>query len=153
MPAVNQSPVLRAAVSVTQMARMVGLSRGHFYALVKKGVFASPIYSIATRRPFFPRESQELNLQVRAEQMGVNGEYVLFQERHTPAQPSARTARRGNGRASALVQPLKSLGLDGVDASAVERALTECFPSGTEGTDDATILRTLFRHLRRSGTA
>jgi hypothetical protein len=136
---------------------MLNLSRSRLYDLIKRGIFVGPVYSVATRRPFFPRESQERNLQVRAEQMGVNGEYVLFQERRQhaqpPAEPSGRTAGRRNGLASSLMQPLKSLGLEGVDRAAVERALGECYPHGTDGTDDATLLRTVFRHLRRSGTA
>lgn len=150
MPA-NQ-PVVRAAVSVSQMAIMLGMSRSRFYELMTKGVFLPPIYSVTTKRAFFPREIQERNLQVRVEQLGINGEFVLFQERRPAPQVEqpARSSRRRDGRAAALVQGLKSLGLETVDASAVERALTVCYPDGTNGTDDATILRAVFRHLRRT---
>jgi hypothetical protein len=153
MPTANQSPVLRAAVSVTQMAKMLSMSRSRLYDLVRKGIFAAPVYSLTTKRPFFPRESQELNLKVRAEQQGVNGEFVLFQERRAPVEPSGRSIGRRNGLASSLLQPLRSLGLDGVDVAAVERALMECFPTGTDGQEDAAVLRSIFRHLRRPGTA
>jgi hypothetical protein len=136
------------------MARMLGMSRSRFYELMTKGVFLMPIYSISTKRGFFPREMQERNLQVRVEQIGVNGEFVLFQERRPGPQVEqpARPPRRRDARAATLVQGLKSLGIETADAAAVERALTACYPSGTNGNDETTILRTIFRHLRRSGT-
>ena len=155
MPAPNQqSNTVRAAVSVSQMARMLGLSRSRFYDLMTKGVFLPPIYSISTKKAFFLREMQERNLQVRAEQVGVNGEFVLFQERRPAPQgeQASRSPRRRDGRTTALVQGLKSLGLETVHAAAVERAMTACYPNGVNGTDETTILRTIFRHLRRSGT-
>jgi hypothetical protein len=137
------------------MAKMLGLSRSRFYELIVKGVFVPPVYSLATKKPFFPREIQETNLKVRAEQVGFNGEFVLFQERRSVPQeaPAGAPSRRRDGRAAGLVQSLKSLGLDSVDRAAVERALAACYPSGTDGHDDATVLRTIYRHLRRSGTA
>ena len=146
--------VVRAAVSVSQMARMLSMSRSRFYELMTKGVFLMPIYSVATKRGFFSREMQERNLQVRVEQIGINGEFVLFQERRPGPQVEqpARSPRRRDARATALMQGLKSLGLETVDAAAVERALTACYPNGVNGTDETTILRTIFRHLRRSGT-
>lgn len=154
MPSTHQPIVPRAAVSVSQMAKMLGLSRGRFYELIAKNVFLAPIYSISTKRPFFTREMQETNLRVRVEQIGVNGEFVLFQERRPAPQSETpvRTPRRREGRAAAFVPGLKSLGLENVEAAAVERALAACYPSGTDGQDDGTILRTIFRHIRRSGT-
>ena len=156
MPSTHQPNVLRAAVSVSQMAKMLSLSRSRFYELVAKGVFVPPIYSTTTKRPFFPREMIEVNLRAKVEQIGVlTGEFVLFQERRPVTQIEApeRSSRRRDGRATTLVTGLKSLGLDNVNAAAVERAMSACFPSGTDGQDDATVLRTVYRHLRRSGAA
>lgn len=156
MPAANQSTnLLRAAVSVTQMARMLGLSRSRFYDLVVKGIFLPPVYSVATRQPFFLREMQETNLRVKAEQQGaLTGEFVLFHERRRPPQVERQgRARRRNEQASGLVQALRSLGLENVDAAAVERAMRTCYPDGTDGQEHAAVLRTVFRHLRRPGGA
>ena len=152
MPANQQ--IVRAAVSVSQMARILGLSRSRFYVLMTKGVFLPPVYSVATKRAHFPRELQERNLQVRVEQIGVNGEFVLFQERHPAPQggQSARSSSRQGARVTTLVLGLKSLGLETVNAAVVERALAASYPQGTNGTDETTILRTVFRYLRRSGT-
>jgi len=154
MPAASQPTVLRAAVSVSQMARMLSLSRGRFYELVAKGVFLPPVYVTGTKRPYFTREMQEANLKVRQDQIGINGQFVLFQERRPvpQAEASARSPRRREARAAGFVQGLKSLGIENVDAAAVEQALAACYPQGTDGQDDTTVLRTVFRHLRRSGT-
>ena len=52
-----------------------------------------------------------------------------------------------------LMENLQALGLPGVTAAAVEKAVGECFPKGTAGQDEHEVLRTIFRHLKRSGTA
>jgi hypothetical protein len=46
----------KAAVIVSEMARMVGLSRARFYQLRKAGVFPLPVYDVATRRPVYTEE-------------------------------------------------------------------------------------------------
>ena len=53
---------LKAAVSVTEMARMLGMSRSRFYQLIQEGVFLPPIHDVETRRPFFPPKIQMANL-------------------------------------------------------------------------------------------
>ena len=49
---------LLAVVSVSDMARKVGLSRSRFYDLVKAGTFPQPVYCIRTRRSMFLTEQQ-----------------------------------------------------------------------------------------------
>lgn len=49
---------LPAVVSVSEMARKVGLSRSRFYDLVRAGVFPQSVYCIRTRRPMFLTEQQ-----------------------------------------------------------------------------------------------
>ncbi len=156
MPSNGQSSTeLRAAVSVVQMAQMLDMSRGHFYSLTAKGVFLQPVYSVVSRKPFFTREMQIINLRVRAEQIGVNGDFVLFQTKRSPSERgvTTRPSRRKNNQSSAIVQGLRSLGLENVSAAAVERAMKACFPNGPAGNDEGSVLRSIFRHLRRQGTA
>ena len=154
----------RAAVSVSQMAKMLELSRGRLYELIDKGVFYPPVYGITNRRPFFPQDTQEANLRVRADQIGANGQFVLFYE-HRPRQyrrqPHSTTANRRQGNAaprqnnvtSSLMSGLRSLGMADVNVAQVGQALAECYPNGTEEADDSTVLRTVYRHLRRARTA
>ncbi len=49
----------KAAVTVAEMARMVGLSRARFYQLQDAGIFPLPLYDVSTRRPFYDEEAQK----------------------------------------------------------------------------------------------
>src|SRR5947207_1020675 len=85
--------VLRAVVSVTMMAETVGLSRSRFYDYVRRGVFPCPLYSLATKRPFYTAEAQQVIHEVRQTGIGANGEFVLFYERSVGGAPQkVRTA-------------------------------------------------------------
>jgi hypothetical protein len=48
----------KAVVSVSEMARMVGLSRARFYQLQQAGVFPLPVYDVASRRPVYPQDKR-----------------------------------------------------------------------------------------------
>jgi len=152
----NQSAcTLKAAVSVSQMAKMLSLSRSRLYELIEQNIFYPPVYSVADRRPFFPRDLQEANLRIRVDQIGANGQFVIFYERQPRQQTqsttvSTSTSRRQSNVTSSLMQSLRSLGMTDTTRPQIEQALTECFPSGTAGMDDSTVLRTVYRHLRRS---
>jgi hypothetical protein len=138
------------------MAKMLGLSRAAFYDHVGKGHFLAPIYAVRTRRPIYTADMQRQNLEVRATQVGVNGEFVLFYERQPRALVAAsspRTQSRTNSVAASLRDRLTALGLEGVSESRVEQALGQCFPQGVSGIPEADVLRVVFRHLRRPDAA
>ena len=46
------------------MAKLVGLSRQRFHQLMKEGVFPPPVYDIATRRPHYTEEMQQVCMTV-----------------------------------------------------------------------------------------
>ena len=145
---------LKAAISVSEMARMVNLSRARFYDLVRTGVFLAPVYSLSNRRPFFTAEMQENNVVARQTGIGVNGEYILFYERQS-AMPSSPSAPRRPARQERhdLIEALKNLGLSNVTASQIDEAMAVTFPNGTAGADEVTVVRSIYRHLRRLGVA
>ena len=143
MPAQRPSEVLQQAViSVTAMAKAVSLSRARLYELVRKGVFLAPVYSVTTRRPLYTREMIEINVRVRATNVGVNGEYILFYDHR---QPSVSPPQRA-GHAD-LVAGLRSLGMSATVAQ-VESALSALYPKGTGGVADEMVLRAVYRRLR-----
>lgn len=147
---------LKSAVSVSEMARMVGLSRARFYDLVREGIFLPPVYSTRTRRPLYTQDMQAENLLVKETQRGINGEYVIFYERREQAAETTATVPRQRQQSSApdnLVQGLRSLGLTAVTKDQVGAAVTHCYPNGTNAVDDSEVLRTVFRHLRRQTAA
>jgi hypothetical protein len=144
----------KAAVSVTEMARMVGLSRQRFHQLVKAGVFPSPLYDAVTKRPYFDAELQTSCLEVRRRNCGVNNKPVLFYSRGSrlsaPAKPAKRKpVQRGESKHAELIDGLKSLGLPAVTVAQVEVAVAELFPGGTAGVAPGELLRAVFLRLQR----
>jgi hypothetical protein len=144
----------KAVVTVSEMARMVGLSRGRLYQLQQAGVFPLPVYDVASRRPVYPQELQEVCLEVRRRNVGVNGRPVLFYARRAPTGPAPARPRKAKPRPAQdghadLLDALHGLGLASVTAAQVVAALKEAFPQGTTGVDDAEVVRAVFLLLRR----
>lgn len=143
----------KAAVSVTEMARMVGLSRQRFHQLVKAGIFPSPLYDEETRRPYFDAVLQQSCLEVRRRNCGVNGKPVLFYSRGSrpsaPSRPMKKPVQRDDGKYADLIDGLKGLGLTTVTAAQVDVVVIELYPGGTTGVPPADLLRAVFLRLQR----
>src|SRR6516165_11831748 len=81
----------KAAVSVAEMARMVGLSRSRFYQLIGTA-FPEPERQKGTGRPVYTEELQKVCLEVRRRNCGIDGKPILFYARRigsAPARPKA----------------------------------------------------------------
>jgi hypothetical protein len=145
----------KAVVSVAEMARMCGLSRARFYQLVEGGVFPPPLYRIDTKRPFFNQAMQEICLEVRRRNCGINGRPVLFYAPRlgTPMPKPKTTPPKNSHKHADLIEGLRALGLTFVNSTQVEAAIATCFPNGKSGVDDETVLRTVFLHLKRQNTS
>lgn len=141
---------LKAAVSVAGMCRLLKMSRSQFYFHVKRGTFHAPLYLAANKRPYFTATMAEDNLRVRETGVGANNEYVIFYERLATA--SKCKDKRAKPDISSLIQGLKKLPLEDFTLEQVEQAIVFCFPSGTGGHDEDSVLRAVFRHLKRSGS-
>jgi hypothetical protein len=144
-------------VSVAEMARMVGLSRARFYQLVVGGTFPPPLYDVATKRPFYTEELQQVCLEVRRRNCGIDGKPVLFYcrrgaEAATPKKP--RTAKPAKGAKHAdLLDGLRALGLTTATAAQVTAAVKELFPKGVTEVADDEVLRAVFLHVKRQDWA
>jgi hypothetical protein len=152
----SQNPAeTKAAVSVSSMARMVGLSRQRF-AQLQGTTFPWPLYDVATRRPFYPEDLQKVCIEVRRRNWGVDGRPILFyaprlSTTSTPVK-SVKSASK-NKNVTALVDGLNGLGLTTATAAQVESITKELFPKGTAGIDQGEVLRTVFLHIRRQHSA
>lgn len=138
---------LKAAVTVSAVCRQLGMSRSQFYLHVGRGTFHAPLRLPSNQRPYYTASMVEDIVKARDTGVGVNGEYVLFYDRQ-PMQKSGESQDH-----SSLIEGLKNLGLSGVTHQQVEAAMAFCFPKGRQGNDESDILRTVFRHLKRSGMA
>lgn len=140
---------MKAAVSVSSLCRLLQMSRSQFYFHTKRGTFHSPLYLSSNNRPYFTASMVEDNLKARETGVGVNGEYVIFYERHEASSKAGPKKTRADH--SSLVDGLRTLGIGNVTNDQIEAALEAEFPKGTAGQDESNILRTVFRHLKRSG--
>lgn len=147
----------KAVVTVSEMARMVGLSRARFYELVEAGVFPHPVYCVSTRRPMYVEELQTICLNVRRRNCGVNGKPVLFYARgHRTPTPAAKPPKppvakpKPTAAHTDLIDGLSALGLVATPAQ-VGEAVAALYPAGVDGTDRGLVLRAVFLRLKASG--
>lgn len=155
--------VTKEVVSVSGMARILGLSRSRFYQLMGEGVFPKPSRSKETGRPFFNREQQEQSIEVRRTNRGINGRAILFYAMR-PATPRPQPARAQPRRRQSSSQPtrqqpahdasiselrygLTQLGLADVSVQAIRTALADLYPDGHGEVDSSELLRSVFAHL------
>jgi hypothetical protein len=136
----------RAIVTVSEMARLVRLSRARFYQLVRAGVFPAPVYDKG--RPVYTEEMQKVCLEVCSTHRGVNGEPVLFYARR--AKKPARSSKPAveSKSVTALLDGLNALGLTTATAAKVEQVTKALFPKGTQGLNQADVLKAVFLRLR-----
>jgi hypothetical protein len=145
----------KAIVTVSEMARMVSLSRARFYQLQKAGIFPPPERDAETGRPFYTEALQKVCLEVRRRNCGANGEAILFYARRVPLTPPTSKPRKQKTTTPKaeqhpeLIEALQALGLAGVTAAQVSAALKELYSQGTAGVDHAEVVRAVCLHLRR----
>jgi hypothetical protein len=139
----------KTIVSVAEMARMTGLSRARFYQLVNEGIFPSPIYDVATRRPFFNGEMQAICMDVRKRNCGVNGKPILFYSaRQSQPVKKPKAEPKQKNQYADLLASLRSLGLE-ITAAQVEPVVKELFPSGIQNLDSGEVIRSVFLRMKR----
>ena len=137
----------KIGVSVSEMARMVGLSRQRFHQLMQGGVFPQPQRD--NGRPFYDKPTQEMCLEVRRRNCGVNGQVVLFYARRQAAPTAPRKMKPTPSPHADLLDGLRSLGLASVTAADVGAVVEELYPQGTAGFDEGEVLRAVFLHLKK----
>jgi hypothetical protein len=136
----------RAGVSVSEMARMVGLSRQRFHQLMQGGVFPPPQRNDG--RPFYDETTQQQCLEVRRRNCGVNGQVVLFYARRQAAPIKPKKLSCNPSPHCDLLDGLQALGLASVTATDVTAAVKGLYPQGTAGIDEGEVLRAVFLALK-----
>jgi len=143
----------KAAITVSRMCTLLEMSRSQFYWHVRKGTFHAPL-KLSNGRPYYNASQVEDNIKARELGIGVNGEYVLFYQRDTESPKTAKPTEpkpKPKQDHTELLDGLTALGLTGLTTAVVSDAVEQCYPQGTVGQDENDILRTVFRHLKRSG--
>lgn len=144
----KKMPVLKPIISVTEMAKMLSLSRARFYQLLEQGIFPQPIYDLRTHRPLYDVKLQKACLGVRETGIGSNNQYILFyspRKKETKAKNSKSTKKIDSLHAE-FAGTLNSMGLD-CSAKDVSVAISELYLDGIEEMDHGVVIRDLFRFL------
>ena len=144
----QKMPVMKPIISVTEMAKMLNLSRARFYQLLEQGIFPQPIYDIRTHRPMYDSKLQMACLQVRETGIGVDGSFMLFYSPRKKERQSKNPKRftKTNSLHKEFTETLASMGLD-CSAKDVSSALSELYPEGVGEMDHGVVIRDLFRFL------
>jgi hypothetical protein len=159
---VNDDQPTKEIVTVSEMARMLGLSRARFYQLVSEGVFLVPSRNPKTGRPFYSREQQEQCREIRRTNRGANGQTILFYstapksppapKRAKPAKQTRPSAVPASGLLDRLRDGLGQLGVRDVPDAKLRAALVEVCPTGHDGVEPAALLTAVYRCLKRRNT-
>ncbi len=136
---------LRSFITVSDMARAVGLSRSRFYSLIGT-VFPAPVKSEHSTRSFYDEEGQRRCLSIRKNNVGIDGKPILFQTKSVPS-GAKRSSKPKFSKYASLIESLVALGLSGISEKEVEQTIKACFPSGICGVCEDEVLRTTFVEL------
>ena len=137
-------------VSVKEMAAMLQMSRSRLYQLIHKFVLLPPIYDTETRRPFYPADLIQQNINAKRKNRGVNGKPMLFYAaRQGKRIPTTKApASKNKGKRSDLIEELRALHLDATDAD-VDAALGALYPDDQGASvGEGERLRAVYRWIR-----
>lgn len=149
----NVNKPSKSIVSVSEMARMVGLSRQRFHQL-RGTTFPQPNYDPETKRPYYDLEKQQICLDVRQRNCGVDGKPILFYARRNDVgvvrkPQKKKTNKTSNGKYDQITDSIRALGMK-TDSEKVGNAINNLFPNGIKNTDEAEVIRSVFLHLKQS---
>jgi hypothetical protein len=137
----------KAAVTVAEMARMCSLSRSRFYQLIGSAI---PEPSRDDRgRPYYNAEQQQVCLEVRRRNCGVDGRPILFYAPRHSVPVARRKPKPKTGRYPEIVDGVRALGLTMVTVAEVEAAIKRLFPDGTHCVDPGEVIRSVFLSIKR----
>jgi hypothetical protein len=144
----------KAAITVKEMANLVGLSRDRFYDGVKSGVFPPPLYRVDTHRPLYSAELQAVCLEVRRTGLGFNGQPVVFNQTARSKKLSRRFSnplgadqQQNSERSKEIAAKLRYLGIRDVTEAAIADALKKCLAGIADQLDESAILQRLVRYF------
>lgn len=147
-------------LNVSTMAKLLNLSRSRLYQLVDQGILLKPVYLSNNKRPVYTREMAVRNIEVKKNNVGINGEIIMFYSARTSTTTKPKkTAKKStdqkvvsSDKHADMIDALESLGLENITASQIDSAITKCFKNGTENISEDDILTEIFRYLNCQNT-
>jgi hypothetical protein len=134
-------------VSMTEIAKMVQLSRARFYQLLEQGFFPKPLYDDRSKRPYYDLALQKKILEARQSGIGVDGSYMLFYSPRKNGTTSHSKNKQVDPVVKDMAETLESMGLE-TTVEQVKQGLAELYPDGIADVEQGVVIRELFRHLK-----
>ena len=134
-------------VSMTEIARMLQMSRARFYQLLEQGFFPKPLYDDRSKRPYYNLELQQKCIEARQSGIGADGSFMLFYSPRKSANVSDLRRKKIDPVIKELADTLQTMGLD-VNAKQVQQGLSEIYPDGINDQEQGLVVRELFRYFK-----
>ncbi len=147
-------------LNMSNMAKLLNLSRSRLYQLIDQGILLKPVYLSNNKRPVYTKEMAVRNIEVKKNNVGINGEIIMFYSARTSTTTKPKkTAKKltdqktvSSDKHADMIDALESLGLENITASQIDSAITKCFKNGTENISEDDILTEIFRYLNCQNT-
>ena len=138
--------ITKQIVSMTEIAKMVQLSRARFYQLLEQGFFPKPLYDERSKRPYYDLALQNKILEARQSGIGSDGSFMLFYSPRKNGTTSSPKKRNVDPMVKELAETLQEMGLE-TTVKQVEQGLSEIYPEGVDQ-EQGIVIRELFRLLK-----
>lgn len=138
------SPRIRF-ITLHELCEMLGISKGRYYTLQKRGLFPAP-QRTSSNRPVFDQTLTQQCVEVISNRMGINGEVVLFNSKKKQ-QPSRKRSVSVKGKHDDLIAALASLGLTATNEQVAGAVLS--LPNNGTDLDEAALVKQVFLFLKK----
>lgn len=145
----SQPIVSKSIVTVSEMCRMLNLSRSRFYQLVRDGVFPTADHDPMSDRPFYNEEKQLACLAVRRTNRGVNQKPVLFYATRSDA--GIRKKNKRQKSVPTIYRDLVDLLVQAkvtASVAVVEEIVGREFPNGIQDRDLGTVFNAVLSKMK-----
>ncbi len=132
-------------ITLQELCDQLGISKGRYYTLQKRGIFPAP-QRTSSNRPVFDQEQVQKCVEVVRSRVGINGEPILFNRKPVP-EPSKKRATPVKGKHDDLIAALTSLGL----SASVEQvnAAIATLPNAGADMEEPALIKAVFLHLKK----
>ena len=139
---------IKQIVSVTEICKMLQLSRARYYQLVNRGFFPKPLYDDRSKRPYYNLELQQKILECRHSGIGADNSFMLFYSPRKKETTSQMRKKKIDPVVKEMTETLESMGLE-TTVKQVQQALSDIYPEGTDTVEQGVVVRELFRYLKQ----
>ena len=139
--------ISKQIVSMTEISKMLQMSRARFYQLLEIGFFPKPLYDKRSSRPYYDLELQQKCLDCRSSGIGVDDSFMLFYSPRKSANVSDLKKKKADPVVKEFAEILESMGLE-TAFNEVQKALSVLYPDGTGEVEQGVIIRELYRHFK-----